>query len=241
MTDPSAVRSVDDDAPPVGTAIVRPLRHVIAVRQRHLEQLADRDARGEPRSARAWTWALGGTSVAPVTDELTTVPPSKAEIEAEIAEAEERRLRGDRENRADGAATILRWLIGEDDHVPVRVPNPGELVDGFGDVVRSPGQITAATVRLTDGIMSEDYQAGVMATLNWVTDRSSRSPVSKTQVALLTMRDLKIERLHAEDLIGGSDYRSGVRSTFSADYGLGVKRTVDWLFGDSTTGPFFYS
>jgi hypothetical protein len=241
MTDPSAICSVDDDAPPVGTAIVRPLRHVNAVRQRHVEQLADRAAGEESRSARTWGWALGETSVAPVTDELTTVPPNKAEIEAEIAEADERRLRGDRENRADGAATILRWLIGEDDHVPVRGPNPGGLVGGFDDVVRSPDQIAAAIARLTDSIMSEDYQAGVMATFNWVTDRSSRSPVSETQVALLTMRDLKIERLHAEDLIGRSDYRSGIRSTFWADYGLGVKRTIDWLFGDSTTGPFFYS
>jgi hypothetical protein len=56
-------------------------------------------------------------------------------MEAEIAAADERRLRGDRENRADAAASILRWLIGADDHIPVRCENPGELVGGFGGVV----------------------------------------------------------------------------------------------------------
>ena len=50
---------------------------------------------------------------------MTAVPPSRSDIEAEITAADERRLRGDQENRADAAATILRWLIGDDDHVPV--------------------------------------------------------------------------------------------------------------------------
>ena len=31
----------DDTAPPAGTAIVRPLRHVRAVRERHLQRFAD--------------------------------------------------------------------------------------------------------------------------------------------------------------------------------------------------------
>jgi hypothetical protein len=42
-----------------------------------------------------------------------------------------------------GAATILRWLIGGNDHVPARGENLGELVGGFGDVARSPGEIVA--------------------------------------------------------------------------------------------------
>ena len=133
----------DEDAPPPGTAIVRPLRHIRAVRERQALRYADPGDADASRAARAWAWALGECPTAPVTDRPTSVPPSRSDIEAEITEADERRFRGDRENRADGAATILRWLIGDDDHVPVRGENRGELVGGFGDVVRSPAQIAS--------------------------------------------------------------------------------------------------
>src|ERR1700691_4141249 len=86
--------SVNLDAPPAGTAVVRPQRHVIAVRERHAEQLSARPATSPSRSARAWSWILGETSRAPVTDRVTDVPPSRAEVEAEIAEADRRRLSG---------------------------------------------------------------------------------------------------------------------------------------------------
>jgi hypothetical protein len=145
MTDatgkPMDVDRTDDDAPPPGTAIVRPLRHVRAARERYILRFADPSQASASRSARAWAWALGETATAPITDQQTDSPPSRSEVEAEIAAADNRRLRGDRENRADGAATVLRWLIGDDDHVPVRGENPGEVVGGFGDIVRSPDQI----------------------------------------------------------------------------------------------------
>jgi hypothetical protein len=85
----------------------------------------------------------GECPTAPVTSRPTSVPPSRSDIEAEITEADERRFRGDHENRADSAATILRWLIGDDDQVPVRGENRGELAGGFGDVVRSATQIAS--------------------------------------------------------------------------------------------------
>jgi len=136
---------IDDHAPPGGTAIVRPLRHVRAVRERDAAQPADpSEATAQSRSARAWAWALGEGTTAPVTGRLTAVPPSRSDIKAEITAADERLFRGDQENRADAAAIILRWLIGDDDHVPIRAENPGELVGGFGDVVRSPEQIAAS-------------------------------------------------------------------------------------------------
>ena len=56
------------------------------------------------RAARAWAWALGECPTAPVTSRPTSVLPSRSDIEAEITEADERRFRGDRENRADSAA-----------------------------------------------------------------------------------------------------------------------------------------
>lgn len=230
---------VDEDAPPVGTAIVRPLRHVKAVRQRHAEEVARRTVGGESRSARAWSWALGEAAIAPVSEQVTAVPPGISAIEAEIAEAEERRVRGDRENRADGAATVLRWLIGLDDHVPVRGPNRGELVDGFGDVVRSPGQIADVIDSLTRDVGSEDYRAGALASLNWIIDRSSRAPISGIVVSQVTTRHLKAERLHAGDLMDPAAHgdRLGLGSAQSAEYGYGVKQTIDWLLGDSTKAP----
>jgi hypothetical protein len=114
---------------------------VQAVRQRYCLRFADPAEAAASRSARAWAWALGETATAPVTDRLTSIPPSRFDIEAEITVADERRLRGGRKNRADAAATVLRWLIGDDDHVPVRGNDRGELVGGFGHVVRSPAQI----------------------------------------------------------------------------------------------------
>ena len=73
MTEQAVDGHVDDDAPPAGTAIVRPLRHVNAVRQRHLAELAGRSLGPDSRSARAWSWALGETEIAPVTDQETGV------------------------------------------------------------------------------------------------------------------------------------------------------------------------
>lgn len=132
---------------------------------------------------------MGESAIAPVTDRQTTVPPTRSDTKAEIAAADERRLRGDREDRADATATILRWLIGGDDRVPVRTENPGKLVDGFGDVVRSPGQIGAILALATEGQaqatahgrnadadpddrrfaqQDADYLDGVATTLAWV-------------------------------------------------------------------------
>jgi hypothetical protein len=74
-------------------------------------------------------------------DPLTALSEREREVLALIAEG--RRLRDEQHDRADAAATILRWLIGDDDHVPVRTDSPGELVGGFGHIVRSPAQLTA--------------------------------------------------------------------------------------------------
>ena len=224
---------MDDDAPPPGTAVVRPLRHVRAVRERHLQQLAERSQGPESRSARAWSWALGETAVAPVTDQPTGAPPSRSDIEAEIAVADERRLRGDRDNRADGAATVLLWLIGEDDHIPVRGPNRGELVGGFGDVVRSLNQIQELVTTLilrhdppsARGIEAQlndaDYLNGVIATLRWVGHKHAAAPISGLRTIQVTTRDLKAERVLAEDVIEQLG-QQGAGDLLPHSYGTGV-------------------
>jgi hypothetical protein len=239
------VDSVDDDAPPPGTVIVRPLRHIRAVRERHAQQLAERSLGSEARSARAWSWALGETNVAPVTDRITAVPPHRPDIEREIAIADERRLRGDRENRADAAATVLRWLIGEDDHIPVRGPNRGELVGGFGDVIRSPDQIREMVTTLTArqdpvnayGIQAQrndaDHLIGVTATLRWVAHKHATAPISGLWTTQMTTRCLKAERVLAEDVIDQHGYQGP--GDLPRSYGAGVASAISWLLGDSTT------
>ena len=245
---------IDAEAPPAGTAVVRPLGHIQVVRERYLQRFTDPADAAASRSARAWAWALGETSIAPVTNRRTAVPPSRAEIEAEIAEAEQRRLSGTREGRADAAATVLRWLIGVDDHVPARSTNPGELVGGFGDIVRSPMHIAevtvhAAEVRQASAAASSDagldagarhsasqrvhYLDGVTATLEWVLGDRAEAPITQAENRGVTRRELKRERIYAEDVL---EHR---RDEEAVDrwYAEGVKSTASWLLGDSSAVP----
>ena len=244
----------DDMAPPPGTAIVRPWRHVQAVRER----FADPSKAATSRSARAWAWALGECATAPVTNRETAVPPTRPDIEAEIADADERRLRGDREDRADAAAAILRWLIGEDDHVPVSGNDRGALVGGFGDVVRSRQQIAdvlaaavkgqqRATVVARNSDVGLDtrrcsqqdvgYLGGVVATLAWVLGEQAEAPVTRRRPAELTTRDLKAERIHAEDVIEQARNPGTAGRLPPRWYGEGVKFSITWLLGDWIAPP----
>ena len=228
------------------------------MRERYAARFADPSEAAASRSARAWAWALGETATAPVTDRVTAMPPSRSDIEAEITVADERRLRGDQENRADAAATILRWLIGDDDHVPVRGENPGELVGGFGDVVRSPEQIAGTLALAAEGLrraaaqgrdldagadarafarQDADYLDGVMATLAWVLGERAESPITRARSRELTTRALKMERVHAEDVIEQSRYPWMADRLPPLWYGEGVKFTITWLLGDWTAPP----
>jgi hypothetical protein len=248
----------DDEAPPRGTAIVRPLRHVRAVREHDAAQSADPAEAAASRSARAWAWALGESVTAPVTDRVTAVPPGRSDIEAEITAADERFFRGDQENRADAAAIILRWLIGDDDDVPVEAENPGELVGGFGDVVRSPEQIAGILALAAEGVQraaaqgrgldadadarafarqDAEYLNGVLATLAWVLGERADSPITSTHSRELTTRALKMERVHAEDVIEQSRYPWMADRLPPLWYGEGVKFTITWLLGDWTAPP----
>jgi hypothetical protein len=246
----------DDALPPPGTAIVRPLRHVQAVRDYYLRRFGGPSEIAASRAARAWGWALGESATAPVTNRQTQAPPSLDEIEHEIAAADERRLSGERENRADAAATVLRWLIGQDDRVPVQCENHGELVGGFGDIVRSREQIAeilAAAIKgqLRAGAVSRranavperrqcviqdaDYLSGVIETLGWIIGERVEAPITQTRSCNPTIKEIKTERLHAEDL--SERAFSGGADISSPCYGEGVKSTIIWLLGDMTFPP----
>jgi hypothetical protein len=238
---------------------VRPLRHVRAIRERYLQRFTDDPAAAaSSRSARAWAWALGETATSPVTDRVTAVPPSLPEIEAEIAVADERRLRGAQEHRADAAAAVLRWLIGDDDHVPVRGKNVGQLVGGFGDVVRSREQVVhamaladeshrqAVTAMRSPSASPADrqfaqrdvgYLHGVTATLKWVLSQRAEAPITSQRHCELMAKELKAERLQADDMIERARQPSMADRAPQYGYGEGVKSTINWLIGDCRTLP----
>ena len=229
----------EDMAPPRGTAIVRPLRHVRAVRE-PLPTKVHRPGpdRGVARSPRMGM-GPGRNRHRPGHRPRNHPPTSRPEIEAEITVADERRLRGDRENRADAAATILRWLIGADDHVPVRGTNVGALVGGFGDIVRTRPQIANVLAAATEGHRQAvakgrqssvspahrqlaqpdaEYRIGVTATLEWVVGQRAGAPITSQHRGVLTATELKAERLHAEDVIeqAGQPWASGRRTANTA-------------------------
>jgi len=175
-----------------------------------------------------------------------------------MAAADERRLRSGQEDRADGAAIILRWLAGADDHVPVRCASPGELVGGFGDVVRSHRQLAdiaaqaaqarrAATAKSRDieahpggrerARQEADYLDGAMAALAWVSGERTAAPISHGQHADGIAKALKRERIYAEDAIEQAGYRRPSGSLPSRWYGEGIKSTIAWLLGDTINTP----
>jgi hypothetical protein len=196
--------------------------------------------------------------MSPVTDRVTALPPSRSDIETEIAVADERRLRGDRENRADAAATILRWLIGNDDRVPVPGDSRNVLVGGFNEIVRSAEQIrdvvalatrrqrlAAAGAKDADANPDDrrsarqecDYLDGVSATLSWFVGDRDEAPISHSRSRAQTARDLKTERVQALDVIEEARRPWIPDHPLSPWYGMGAKETINWLLGDSTIPP----
>ena len=250
---------LDDHAPPGGTAIIRPLRHVRAVREHDATQSADpSEAAAESFTARALAWALGESTTAPVTGRMTAVPPSRPDIETEITAADDRYLSGDQDISADAAAIVLRWLIGDDDHVPIAVENPGELVGGFGHIVRSPEQMAGILALAAEGLrqaaargrdldagadarafarQDADYLDGVLATLAWVLGERADSPITSPHSGELTTRALKMQRVQAQDVIEQSRYPWMADRLPPLWYGEGVKFTITWLLGDWTAPP----
>ena len=166
-------------------------------------------------------------------------------------------MRGDSENRADAAATILRWLIG-DDRVPVHTENPAELVDGFGDVVRSQDQIAAILVLASAGhegattsgrdVNADRTPGGALSrtattSTGWrrrlpgSSASGPRAPITHSRPRELTTRDLKAERVHAEEVIEQARNTGMIGRLPPPSFGEGVKLTITWLLGASTTPP----
>lgn len=81
------------------------------------------------------------------------------------------------------------------------------------------------------------YLQGVAATLAWVLGHCDEAPVSHARASELTTRDLKKERVHAEDLIQQVMQPWAAVDQPPSDYGEGVKFSIGWLLGDTTVLP----
>jgi len=145
-------------APPTGTATVRPQGYIEAVRQ---------VGEGDLQAA-AFGWVLGETAVAPVTGTITGQPPVLDDIETEIlrirvAAADIRDWR-ERDRQYD-AERVLTWLIGWTDEPPCGPAGTrGQLVGGWGQVVRSPQEIHELLGRVggalrEEGDFSQEHRA----------------------------------------------------------------------------------
>jgi len=142
--------------------------------------------------------------------------------------------------------------------MPVRGPGRGALVGGFGDVVRSSEDIArvlalAAPEQQPHGWHRRDanardgtrelskhdvnYLRSVAATLAWVLGDCDEAPVSRTRAGVLTTKDLKVERVHAEDLIEQAVQPLAADNSPPLEYGEGVKLSIDWLLGYMTVPP----
>ena len=76
-----------------------------------------------------------------------------------------------------------------------------------------------------------------MATLAWTLGERAESPITRARSRELTTRALKMERVHAEDVIEQSRYPWMADRLPPLWYGEGVKFTITWLLGDWTAPP----
>ena len=82
-----------------------------------------------------------------------------------------------------------------------------------------------------------DYLDGVVATLEWVLGKRGEAPITRGQPRELTTRNLKAERVHANDVIEQARHPWMANRGQAPRYGEGVKSTITWLLGDSTVSP----
>lgn len=75
------------------------------------------------------------------------------------------------------------------------------------------------------------------ATLPWILGERTEAPISRQQARELPARDLKRERVRADDVIEQARYPWLADRLPPPWYGEGVKLTINWLLGDTTAPP----
>jgi hypothetical protein len=253
---------VPDEVPP---AITRPRHQVEAV---HAQSLIEVGTDG--RAALAWEWTLTGTRPSPVTLSLPIGrPPSRDEIVAEATAEPEGStappgVPSDYCDQLGEARSVLAWLAGESDEIPVDDDNRGRFIGARDDYARTdddirgvrdharrgleacdlPDPMDPADARIpwqwNAGWMNAAWLRGVRDLLDWVLDDRAASPLRGRLVGLPNTYDLTYEEGAAEDVI-----LQGRPPGLSVDpehypppqYGEGLQETIRWLRGEITTPP----
>jgi hypothetical protein len=246
-------------------AIPRPREHVEAV----LAQSLRETGRGG-RAALAWQWALTGTRPSPVTLSLAPGrPPTREEILAEAgAEPEGSRapagVPADFRDQLRQTRSILVWLAGGSDEVPLDDDNRGRLVGARGGYARTDHDIRQVCDYAVLGLkacdlpevmspsdarhpwrwdgawMNAAWLRGVRDLLAWVLGERDAAPLCGRAVGLPASYDLTYEEAAAGPVVmqgrpGGIPVDPAAYPP--PQYGEAVQATISWLRGQATTAP----
>jgi hypothetical protein len=246
-------------------AIVRPRAHVEAVLAQSLSETGPGG-----RAALAWQWALTGTRPSPVTLSLAPGrPPLRQEIMAEArADPEGSRapagVPADFRDQLRETRSILAWLAGSSDEIPVDDDNRGRFIGARGDYARTDDQMRQARDnallglkacdlpdamspaqarhpwRWDAGWMNAAWIRGVRDLLTWVLGERDAAPLTDRAVGLPTTYDLTYEEAAADPVMlqgrpGGIPVDPVAYPP--PQYGEGIQATIAWLRGETTTAP----
>jgi hypothetical protein len=246
-------------------AIVRAREHVQAVLARSL-----RETGPDGRAALAWAWALTGTRPSPVTLSLAPGrPPTHAEILAEAAaEPEGSRapagVPADFRDQLRQTRSILGWLAGRSDEIPVDDENRGRLIGARGGYARTDDDIRRVCDYALLGLKAGDlpdvmspaearhpwrwgaawvnaaWLRGVRDLLAWVLGERDAAPLCGRAGGLPTTYDLTYEQAAAGPVVmqgrpGGIPVDPAAYPP--PQYGEAIQAAIAWLRGETTAAP----
>jgi hypothetical protein len=250
---------------PLSSAIVRSRQAVVAVLAQSLLETGF-----DGRTALAWEWALTGTRPSPIILSLPPgIPPSRSEILAE-AEAEPEGSTAppgvptDFCDQLREARSVLAWLIGDSDQIPVDDENRGRFIGARSDFARTDAYIREVRDRALTGLkvcdlpeplarddarrpwrwraewMNAAWLRGVGDLLDWVLGDRIASPLCGRSVGLPASHDLTYEEGAAEEVAmqghsGGVPVDPGIHPP--PQYGEGIQAAIRWLRGEVTKPP----
>jgi hypothetical protein len=249
---------------PLPAAITRPREHVQAVLTHSLAETSS-----EGRAALAWTWALTGTRPSPITlSPAPGRPPAREEIRLESQAEPETSpappgVPADYHDQLAETRSILAWLIGTTDEIPLDDDQRGRFIGARDDYARTdhdiravlnaaqrslvrfdlPGQIDPADAanpwQWDASWMNAAWNRGVRDLLGWVLGDKPTSPLTRRPVRWPDTYELTYEESAASDVIaqGRGMLPVDPRRYPPPQYGEAIQATITWLRGETTTPP----